>query len=314
MAKKTISICIPCFNEELNIQNAYSKINNISKKIKKYDFEIILVDNGSTDNTRKLMEKISNQDNRVICLFLSRNFGPEASGWAGLNNATGDAYIGISADLQDPPDLIPKFINEWENGYKIVLGTYERAPDNVVMRILRTTFYKVFHLLTNLNLPENTSGFGLLDKKVFFALQNLPESYRFSRGLVSWVGFKTTYILYKRNPRYSGKSSYSIANYINFSQKGLFGFSYVPLDLIVYSSLILVLLSFLFIISYLFTVIYFGNPINASIPILLAIFFFGGIILLAISILGKYIQVIVEETKARPQYIIEKIIRNKKSM
>ncbi len=168
-------------------------------------------------------------------------------------------------------------------------------------------------IVSNIDISTNVTGFGLMDKKVLYALRSLPESYRFGRGLLSWVGFNKTYINYKKRKREKGVSSYSYIDYLKASERGLFGFSYLVLDLLVYTGFILVILSFIFVTVYLFMVLFVGNPIKASIPLMLAIVFFSGVQLLAISIIGKYIQVIVEETKRRPTYIIEGAINYKKS-
>jgi len=305
---KKISISIPCFNEEKNIINTYKEIKKVLNKIKEYNHELIFVNNGSQDRTKELIMELANVDKKVKGIFLSRNFGPEASGWAGLNYAHGDAYIGIGCDLQDPPELILGFIKEWRKGYDIILGVYENTKDNMIMKFVRKMFYKIFNGISNINIPSGAIGFGLLDRKVLNALKSLPEKYRFERGLMSWIGFKRKFLFYERKQRKYGKSSYNFFDYIKHAERGIFGFSYLPLDLMVYGGFFLTFLSFLFIIGYLYWVIAYENPINASIPLMLAIFFFGGILLLAISIIGKYIQVIVEETKARPIYIVEDTI------
>lgn len=310
--KKKISICIPCYNEEKNIVSAYETVKKIVKKIDNYNFEFLLVDNGSLDKTNELIRKIASNDKNAVGIFLSRNFGPEASGQAGLEKSTGEAFIGLAADLQDPPEMIPKLVKKWEEGFDIVLGTYTNSVDNLFMTWIRKSFYKVFKNISNIEIKTNVTGFGLIDKKVKIALSTLPEKYRFYRGLLAWLGFKTTYIPYKRKKRLKGISSYNFFDYLKFSERGIFGFSYLPLDLMIYCGFILTAISFLFIIGYLLTVIFFGNPIKAQIPIMLAIVFFGGIQLLAISIIGKYIQVIVEEAKARPIYIVDEIINAKK--
>jgi len=305
---KKISICVPCYNEEKNVVLAYKSINKVINKIKRYDFELIFVDNGSLDKTRKIITKIAKQDKKVKGIFLSRNFGPESSGYAGLNYAKGDAFVGISCDLQDPPELINKFIKKWEDGYDIVLGIYERHDENLLMKSIRENFYKVFNKISSTQIPANAVGFGLYDRKVIEGLKSLPEKYRFTRGLLAWLGFKKFYIDYNREKRLRGKSSYNLFGYIKDAERGIFGFSYLILDLMVYGGFLLVFFSFIFIIGYLYWVIVFGNPINASIPLLLAIVFFGGLSLLGISVIGKYIQVIVEETKNRPIYIVEETI------
>jgi dolichol-phosphate mannosyltransferase len=174
------------------------------------------------------------------------------------------------------------------------------------MTLMRKSFYGLFRRISNIDVPVNVSGFGLYDKKIITAIKSLPEKFRFSRGLSIWVGFKKTFVSYQRCDRKNGKSSYGgFFDYLKHSERGIFGFSYLPLDLIVYFGFILTILSFLFIIGYLFTVFVFGNPINASIPIMLAVVFFGGLNLMALSIIGKYVQVIVEETKNRPVYIVD---------
>lgn len=306
---KKISICIPCFNEEENVEWAYTTIKNIIDKDKKNDYEFVFVDNGSEDKTRLMIEKVIKKDVRVKGVFLSRNFGPEASGQAAIDNSKGDAVIILACDLQDSPELIPKFVEKWSEGYDIVLGQYKDTQDSLFMTFMRKSFYKLFEKISNIDVPINVTGFGLMGRNVVDALKNLPEKYRFGRGLTMWVGFKRAFISYQRNDRKNGKSSYrGFFDYLKHSERGIFGFSYLPLDLIVYSGFIITLLSFLFIVVYLITVFVFGNPINASIPILLAVVFFGGLNLMALSIIGKYIQVIVEETKSRPIYIIDRKI------
>lgn len=304
--KKLVSICIPCFNEEANISSTYNCLVNIVSPLKKYDFEFVFVDNRSIDNTREIIEGIAKKDKRVKGVFLSRNFGPEASSKASFDYANGDAVIWVAADLQEPPQLIPRFIKKWEKGYDVVLGQYKKIEDSLFMTWARKSFYNLFKKISNIEVPINVIGFGLYDRKVIDALKSLPEKYRFERGLTMWVGFNKTFITYQRKKRVNGKSSYSLMDYVRHSERGVFGFSYLPLDLLVYIGFVLTVLSFLFIFIYLVTVVFFGNPINASIPIMLAIVFFGGINMLGLSIIGKYIQIIVEETKNRPIYIVER--------
>jgi len=302
---KKISICIPCYNEEENVVNTFKIIKKVLSQNKKYKFEYIFVDNGSLDNTAKLIKKLARMDGNIKGVFLSKNFGPEASGKASFDYAKGDAVVAIGCDLQDPPELILKFINEWELGFDIVMGTYIENQDNVFTKYTRKIFYSIFNLISKTRIPSSATGFGLYDKKIINTLKMLPEKYRFERGLLSWVGFRKIFISYKRERRTKGKSSYRFLDYLKHAERGIFGFSYMPLDMMVYGGFFLTYISFVFIAAYLYWVIAFGNPINASIPILLAIVFFGGVNLLGISILGKYIQVIVEETKNRPIYIVE---------
>lgn len=309
--KKIISIVIGCFNEEENVEYAYKGIRKITDSNKQYEYEYIFVDNGSTDRTRDKMRILAEKDKRITGVFLSRNFGPEASLWAGIMNAKGGAIIPIECDLQSPPELIPEFIKYWEQGYDIVAGVYKKIEDYFLMTWIRKIFYRFFKAISNIDVPINASGFSLMDRKVIEAMKTMPEKYRFFRGLLFWVGFKKKFIPYERKKRERGISSYNFLGYVRHAERGVFGFSYFLLDVMVYFGFLLVLLSFLFIAIYLFMVLFIGNPINASIPIILAIVFFGGVQLLAISIIGKYIQVIVEETKNRPVYIVEEVVNKK---
>ena len=310
--KKKISFSIACFNEELNIVTTYKALKKIADQYKgKYEFEYIFSDNCSIDKTKELITKLTKKDKNVTGVFLSRNFGHEANGQAAMDYTSGDAVIPIECDLQDPPEVIPKLIEKWERGYDVVVGLRTRLEDSVFMNFTRKTFYKIFKKISNIEVPVNSGAFGLMDRKVVDAIGKMPEKYRFFRGLRAYAGFKTAYVTYHRGKRKYGKSSYNFIDYIRHSERGIFGFSFLLLDLMVYAGFILVVFSFLFIVGYLFTVIVFGNPIRAQIPLMLAIVFFGGIQLLAISIIGKYIQVIVEETKGRPVYIVDEVINTK---
>ena len=312
MTKKRISIGIPCFNEENNIIPAYKALKHIALTYRKYTFEFIFVDNGSTDNSKQSIMSLAKQDREVVGIFLSRNFGPEASTHAAFSQASGDSFIFFPCDLQDPPELIPEFIKKWEQGYDITLGVYTKTEDVFFMKFLRKHYYNIIKTIANINIPTNADGYGLIDRKVMNALKQLPERYRFYRGLVAWVGFKTAYITYERRSRERGKSSYKLLDYFKHAERSFFGFSYVPLDIIIYIGFSLVLLSFAGIFIFLLLHLLYGHALNISILILIAILFFGGIQLMAFSIVGKYIQVIVEETKSRPMYIIRDIINEKK--
>lgn len=306
--KKLISIVLPCFNEEKNVAYSYKLTCGVLKNITQYQYEFIYVDNGSTDNTRGEIIKLHAKDRRVKGIFLSRNFGPESSVWAGMVHCKGIAVITIECDMQSPPSLIPKFIRKFEEGFNIVVGIYNRSEDDPFITFLRKTFYSIFKRISNIDIPINATGVGLMDRKSLDSLKLLPEKFRLYRGLRAWVGFKTAHISYERIGRVHGNSSYNFLDYIKHAERGLFGFSYLLLDLMAYFGFILVILSFLFIICYAAISLLFGNPIKGSITILISIIFFGGIQVLAISTIGKYIQVIVEEVKNRPSYIVDQII------
>lgn len=313
MTKKTISIGIICFNEEPNIRVAYHELIKLANKEKKYNFEFIFIDNCSTDHTKEEIRKIA-KDKRVVGVFLARNFGPEASSQASLDHASGDAFVLFEGDMQDPPDIISKFLREWEKGFKVVVGVRNKLDDTPFMTFIRKTYYKIFRAISNIEVPVNAGSFALLDKKVMEAIKNMPEKYRFYRGLRAWVGFKTSYVSYNRRKRQRGRSSYNFFNYIHHAERSFFGFSYLPLDAIVYLGIFLVFLSFIWILITLFSFIVLGQTIKESTLIILSISLFGGVQILALSIIGKYIQVIVEETKNRPVYIVEDTVNLENSL
>jgi glycosyltransferase involved in cell wall biosynthesis len=305
MKKKLLSIGISCYNEEENVEHAYTLLKKFTQRIRTYNFEYVFVDNGSLDKTRIKIHYLVTKDHSVRGIYLSRNFGPEASSQASFDFSKGDAVIWYPGDNQEPAELIPQLIKKWEEGYDSVVGIYTKLEDPWFMALLRKGFYRIMKYISDIDIPINSSGYGLYSRKVVSAMASLPETFRFERGIRAWIGFSTAYILYERRKRMYGKSSYSLMSYFQHAQRSIFGFSYLPLDLLIYFGLILVLLSFFFIIGYIFFFFLFGNPIKGAVTILVAIVFFGGVNLLALSIIGKYIQVIVEETKARPTYIVD---------
>ncbi|OGE33573.1 hypothetical protein A3D83_01215 [Candidatus Daviesbacteria bacterium RIFCSPHIGHO2_02_FULL_41_10] len=308
--KKLISIGILCFNEEPNVKPAYEELIEVTRKNNNYIYEFIFVDNGSTDNTREEIRNLTKKDKRVKGVFLSRNFGNEASIQATLDYSKGDAYVCYEGDLQDPAHLILDFIREWEKGFDVVVGIRTKIADSFFMTRVRKLYYRIFRRISNIEVPVDAGSFALLDKKVMNTINILPEKHRFNRGLRAWVGFKTAYIEYHRRKRLRGKSSFNFLGYIHHAEKSFYGFSYFPLDIIVYTGLFVVTLSFLFLTVYLLAFLLLGQKISVSALILSAVILFGGIQLLALSIIGKYIQVIVEETKARPVYVTEEVIEN----
>lgn len=306
--KKIISFGIPCFNEELNIKRTYKALRNINAKNKKYNFEYIFVDNGSTDNTRKEIEKIARKNKNVKGIFLSRNFGPEASVQATIDKANGESMIIYDCDMQDPPELIQKFINDWEKGYDLVLGIRNKTEDSPVIQLARKAFYRILKFITNIEVPVDAGHFSLMDRKVIKAIRNLPEKYRFHRGLRAWVGYKTSFVNYKRKKRIYGKSAENVFSYFNYAFRSFFGFSYLPLDIIIYIGLLIFVLSFSSLFLYVLGIFLLNLDFNGSIAMILFLIFFSGIQIFVLSIIGKYIQVIFEETKNRPHYIIEKTV------
>ena len=310
--KKILSVVVPTFNEEDNIEYAYREITKVLKTIPKYDYEIIFVDNYSTDKSRDIIKSLVKKDKKITAIFMSRNFTSEYSSHAAMKQAIGDMLTIVDCDLQDHPKIIPKFIKKWEEGYLVVVGVRNVINDTFLMEFIRKLFYVIFKKMANIEMPLNAGTFCLLDRKALDVIVNLPERNRFFRGLRAWIGFKTIYLEYERKERKFGKTKNTFFDYIRDAQRGLLGFSFIPLNLMTTFGFFLTAVSFTFTLGYLFWVIVFGNPIKASIPIILSIFFFGGIQMLGISIIGKYIQIMFEEVKSRPSYVIEEILNNHK--
>jgi len=305
-AKKIISVVIPCFNEQDNIPLIYQRIKEVIKGTK-YNFEIIFIDNGSSDKTYQVIKFFVKKDKIVKGLKLSRNFGPEASVWAGIVETKGDAVVTIECDLQSPPELIPALIKRWEEGFDSVVGVYGKIDDYLPMIWLRKLYYFVLGEISQIEIPANATGFGLMDRKVVEALKTIPEKNRFYRGLKAWLGFKTTKLKYKREQRKKGKSSYNLINYLKHAEKGVFGFSYLLLDAIFYGSLAYLVINILLLLIYVFYSLSISH-FSLTISIIFTISTLSSIQFVAIGIIGKYVQVISEESKSRPVYIVEEQI------
>jgi|SRR6185369_1418806 len=310
--KKLITFGIPCFNEEVNVAKTYTTLKRTVSKNREYDYEYVFVDNGSTDNTKEEIKKLAGKNKDVVGVFLSRNFGAEASNQATIDFATGDAIILYECDMQDPPELVLTLLKKWEKGFDLVIGVRKKTQERILMRFARKAFYRIFRMVSNVDIPVDAGAFCLMDRKVIDALKHLPEKYRFYRGLRAWVGFKTTYIFYERRRREFGKSKTSTLYYLNYAIRSFFGFSYLPLNITIYTGVTLIFFSFIFIIIYLLRFLYHGIQIDTTTVIILLVVLFGGSQLLAISMIGKYIQVIIEETKNRPLYVIDEITKGSK--
>ena len=299
--KKKISIVIPMYFEEDMVKICYNEIKKVID-LKKYDYEIIFIDDGSQDKTLSLLEAIAKRNHKVKVISLSRNFGHQAAVSAGLKYVTGDACVIIDADLQDPPEVIPEMLKLWESGYQIVYGKRKKRDGESFFKLFTAKlFYKILNKLSDINIPKDTGDFRVIDKVVVDTINSLNEHNKFLRGLYSYTGFKQIEYLYERNPRKAGKTKYSLKKMLKLASDGIIGFSYKPLKLIIILSLFL---AFISVISLIATIIY-------KTYYLLLIFLFSfntSIILLCIWLLSLYISRIYDEVKNRPSYIISKTI------
>lgn len=304
-AKRLISIVVPFYNEEAGITAFYATLRAVLEKIEDVDFEIICIDDGSSDTTLGKLKELHRQDPRFEVISFSRNFGKEAALTAGLDVARGDALIPMDADLQDPPELLLKMIKAWENGAEVVLARRsDRSSDTFLKRKTAELFYRIHNKLSDVSIPENVGDFRLIDRIVIEALKELPERQRFMKGLFAWVGFRTTVVDYERQPRAAGVSKFSGWRLWNFAIEGITSFSAVPLKFWSYLGGLGAIFTSGYAAFIVLRTLVHGVDIPGYASLLVAILFFGSVQLIGIGVLGEYIGRIYMETKKRPLYLI----------
>lgn len=307
MNKSVCSIVVSVYNEEAVIEQFYSTLTEIVTKLN-YTVEILFVNDGSTDNSRQILDVFAEKDNRVKAIHFSRNFGHEAAMIAGIDNACGDVIICMDADLQNPPQLLESMLNKYTEGYDIVTMVREgRADGGLYKRITSSLFYSVINHLSDTQLKPNASDFFLISKKVADVLRNnYRERTRFLRGFIQIVGFKTATMSYYAPKRAAGESKYSFMKLAHFAFNSLVSFSKAPLKLGIYSGLLFSLLSVALIIFSLVMWIV-DRPVSGYTTIVIFLSAFAGILLIVVGIIGYYIGFILDEVKGRPLYIIQNI-------
>lgn len=308
-----ISIVIPIYNEEKCILELYNRVNSSVTPITN-NFEIIFVNDGSSDESYDILKKFAVTDNRVKIINLSRNFGHQPALTAGLSYSTGDLVILMDGDLQDPPEVIPDLVASWQQGNQVVMALRRHRAESGWRRLAFAAFYRVLGFLSDFPIPLNAGIFGLLDRKVVEVIRGFPERNRFLPGLRSWVGFTQGVVFYDREVRFAGEPKQSLWKLCRYGLDAIFSFSYKPLRL----SLVLGLLIMLFSFSYALILLVFRligfNVVRGFTTIAMAILILGGIQLFTIGVLGEYLGRIYDEVKCRPYFIIAEMTNiNKKS-
>ena len=300
-----LSIIIPTYNEETNLEELYTRLLNVSTEIL-HDCEFIFVDDGSIDKSFQLIVYFANQDNRVKYIRFTRNFGHQIAIQAGLEVSKGDLVVIMDSDLQNPPEIIPQLINTLLNGpWQVVHGKrISRKNESKGKKLTASLFYKLFNSLSDTNIPLDTGDFRIMTKKVVQNINQMEEPNKFLRGQISWLGYLQTTLEYESSDRKSGKSSYTYRKMINLAANGITGFSDFPLKFATYSGLIVSMISFLLIIYVLVSKYILHLTVSGWTSIMTAILFIGGIQLLSIGIIGEYISRINDSTRKRPLYII----------
>jgi len=301
----SLSVIIPVFNEENNISPL---LERLKKVIKKYQYEIIFVSDGSTDKTEEIIKNFSQKDKNIKLISFTRNFGHQMALFAGYQNSKGDAVVSLDADLQDPPELIDQLIEKWKSGAKIVYAKREeRKGESFFKKITASFFYQLINFFSDVPIPKEVGDFRLIDKQVVDYLKNLKEKPEFLRGIVAWPNFKTDYVFFQREKRFSGKTHYPLSKMINFALQGLTSFSTKPLRLSTYLGFITSLGAVLTIIfkSIQHFVFHQGDWLPGWASLFFSIVFLGGVQLIMIGIIGEYLGKIYKEIQNRPNYIIK---------
>lgn len=310
MKREILSIVITCYNEQENIQEMYSRIVKIFKKLKNYSPEIIFVDNDSTDNSDSIYTKLTKKDKRVKVIKMSRNFGsPQPSFLAGMTYASGDAVVLLHGDIQDPPEIIPTFIQTWKAGYDVVYGIRtKRDGYGFFWNLSYKTFYYLLKKLAYISVPLDAGEFSLMSKQVVKELLRIPEYDYFVRCLRAFVGFKQIGIPYVRQARIHGQSTESFFKGLWWAKQIILNFSFQPLLWISYLGFSVTIMSVLFIILNLLLVLVFNQRAPGVPTVLIATLFLGGVQLLSLSVIAEYLAKIFLEVKARPRFIIKQTI------
>lgn len=302
-----VSFIIACYKDEQAIPFMYERLVKVSHEMN-VQYEIIFVNDASPDNTQHKIDEICIKDINVIGITHSRNFGSQSAFSSGMEISSGDAVVLMDGDLQDPPEVIPKFYEKWIEGYDVVYGIRIKREMSLVMNWVYKFFYRIFSSMSYIKIPKDAGDFSIIDRKVVEELISLPEKEQFLRGLRAWLGFKQTGVEYVRPERMFGVSTNNWRRNIGWAKKAIFSFSFIPIELMSYSGVIITILAF---IALIYQIIY--KIIHPDLPhgiptIVVLILFFGGIQLLALSIIGEYIAKIFDETKGRPKFIRKSIV------
>ena len=301
-----VSIVVPVYNEESVLPEFYRRTVSVMESIPEGAFEIIFVNDGSEDETPSIIKKLHQNDKRVKLISFSRNFGHQIAISAGLRYAKGDAVIIIDVDLQDPPELIPKMIDKWKDGYEIVYALREkREGEAFFKKITAYMFYRLLRIMTNEDLKNDSGDFRLLGRKAVNVFNQLNERNRYVRGLTHWIGFKQCQIAYSRKERFSGHTKYTYRKMFKFAFDAIISFSHLPLRIASYFGLFVSFACFLYLIYTILLKLLTDAPIGGWTSLMTAILFVGGIQLVTIGIIGEYIGRIFDESKNRPLYIID---------
>jgi dolichol-phosphate mannosyltransferase len=311
-AKKLLSIVVPTYNEENGIEQFYCRLKSVLNKLStRFEHEIIFINDCSKDSTLEKLLLLQSLDSNIQIISFARNFGNQIAIAAGIDFLQGDLAVIIDDDLQDPPEVIFSFIAEWERGFKVVYGQRPiREGESIIFKAIARLYYKCLNLIGDIKIPLDTGDFRLIDRQVIDVLKKMCESNKYYRGMIAWVGFSQKAIIYRRDVRYAGSSTFSLKKYINFAFEGLTSFSDKPLHFSSVFGVIVTFISFILALGLVINKVF--NPessIRGWTSLFALVSFFGGIQLITIGILGIYIGKIFRESKGRPLYVVSEVYK-----
>lgn len=312
--KKKVSVLIPCYNEEKSLTGLYYQLETIMNLNPNYVWEVLFVNDGSSDKSLDLIKSFRKQDDRICYLDLSRNFGKENAMLAGFDYVTGNCMVIIDADLQHPTNIIPKMLQYWEEGYEDVYAKRINFKESYFKRKWRLLFNNILKKTSGIIVPYNVGDFRLLDQKCIETMRKLRETERYTKGLFAWIGFKKKEITYIQEERIAGLTSWNTYKLLNLAIEGIISFTTLPLRFSTLLGIIVSFIAFLYMLFVFVKALIFGDPVQGYPNMMVVILFLGGVQLLSIGIIGEYLGRIFNETKNRPPYIAreynEDIINN----
>lgn len=298
------SVVVPMYNEELVVLETYKRLKQVMDSVQE-PYEIVFVNDGSRDKTAAIISEICETDKNIKFVDFSRNFGHQVAITAGMDFAEGDTIVVIDGDLQDPPEVIPKMIQKWKEGFDVVYGKRtERKGETFFKKFTSKAFYRFLRKMTDVDIPVDTGDFRLIDRKVCDALKHINEKNRYIRGLISWLGFKQSAVEFSRDKRFAGETKYPLKKMLRFAFDAITSFSYKPLKLASYAGMFLSLFSFIYLLIVLYQRFFTNKAIQGWASTMAVSLFFNGIVLLILGIIGEYIGRIYDEAKGRPLYVI----------
>lgn len=305
---KKVSFIIPCYNEEESLPILYQRLNNVANQLNNYKWEFIFINDGSKDKTEEIIENLNKNDNRVKLFSFSRKFGHQAAVSCGIHNCESDIAIIIDADLQDPPEIIPDMIKEYEKSKcPIIYGKrISREGESLFKKLTASIFYRLINLLSEVQFPVDTGDFRLIDKTVIEAYKSFSENPKYIRGLISWMGFEQKAFEYKRESRIAGTTKYTLKKMLRLALTGILSFSVKPLRISLYFGIISILIAVIFSLRVFYLYLFSSAElVRGWASTIIIILFMGGVQLISLSVISEYLANMFNQVKKRPEYIIK---------